>query len=284
MPITKKKLIFILSSNYSGSHFLSLLLGSHSKAVHLGETKNLVKGGLNCYTCGELNDCVLFKDINELTADSFYPELFNRAGKHVSLLIDTSKKITWVNKFIHQKNNYEIKVIHLIRDPRALFRKWKNKYTSITSQLNQRRKTIKYFPKKIFKLLFSSQDTIYLYKWLRQNQEITDFTKRHDLDTKIVTYHDLTLDPDKTMSTLMCWLDESYEAAQLSYWEFDHHGTQKREYEWVKKQKTTSHVDLRWKDELKPSQSELLLNNPDFNDYIKVQNLLQLDNGLTSTE
>jgi len=142
MPIIKKKLIFILSSNYSGSHFLSLLLGSHSKAVHLGETKNLVKGDVNCYTCGKLNDCVLFKDINELTTDSLYPELFNRAGEQVNLLVDTSKKITWINKFIHQKNNYEIKVIHLIRDPRALRRRWTNKYNSITSKINQRRLVI----------------------------------------------------------------------------------------------------------------------------------------------
>ena len=167
MPIIKKKLIFILSSNYSGSHFLSLLLGSHSKAIHLGETKNLVKGDVNCHTCGKLNDCVLFKGINKLATDALYPELFNRAGEHVNLLVDTSKKITWVNKFIHQKNDYEIKVIHLIRDPRALRRRWTNKYNSITSKINQRRLTLKAFPKKVFNLFFASQNTIYLYNTVR---------------------------------------------------------------------------------------------------------------------
>ncbi|MBQ0790081.1 MAG: hypothetical protein KBT50_05620 [Cycloclasticus sp.] len=84
------------------------------------------------------------------------------------------------------------------------------------------------------------------------------------------------------MSTLMGWLGESYEASQLRYWEFDHHGTQKSEYDWVKKEQTTSHFDLRWKDELTPSQSELLLNNLNFKSFLKEQQLSQLDDGLTS--
>tara|TARA_R110002096_G_scaffold435981_1_gene664799 strand:+ start:1856 stop:2104 length:249 start_codon:yes stop_codon:yes gene_type:complete len=82
----------------------------------------------------------------------------------------------------------------------------------------------------------------------------------------------------------MEWLDEGYEASQLRYWEFDHHGTQKSEYEWVKKQQTTSYFDLRWKDELTPSQSELLLSNFDFKAFINDKHLLQLENGLTSAK
>ena len=135
----KRKLVFILSSNYSGSHYLSLLLGSHSKAMHLGETKNLIKEGVNCYKCGVLNGCHLFKGIQELTTDDLYPTLFNRAGEPINLLFDTSKKIEWAIKFIKNQADYEIKVIHLVRDPRALMRRWKNKYTSLLSQLNQRR-------------------------------------------------------------------------------------------------------------------------------------------------
>ena len=38
-------LVYLLSSNFSGSHFLSLMLGSHSRFVHLGELKNLVYAG-----------------------------------------------------------------------------------------------------------------------------------------------------------------------------------------------------------------------------------------------
>jgi hypothetical protein len=277
----RKKLVFILSSNYSGSHFLSLLLGSHSKALHLGETKNLIKEGINCYKCGVLNDCHLFKGIQELTTNELYPTLFNRAGEQINLLIDTSKKTEWAIKFINNQADYDIKVIHLMRDPRALMRRWKNKYTSLLSQLNQRRKMLKVFPEKTLKLIFSSQNNIYLFKWLNQNQEIIDFTKQYSLDTKTITYHDLTLNPEKELSKLMSWLDTNYEASQLKYWEFEHHGTQKRQYDWVKKQQTTSHVDLRWKEELTPNQSETVFNSSEFNTFIESQNLAQIENGLS---
>jgi hypothetical protein len=276
----KKKLVFILSSNYSGSHFLSLLLGSHSKATHLGETKNLIKEGVSCYKCGALNDCSLFKSIQELPFDKLYPTLFNSAGEEVNILIDTSKKIEWAIRFINNQTDYEIKIIHLIRDPRALMRRWKNKYTSSLNQLNQRRKALKIFPEKIFHLIGSSQNNIYLYKWLQQNQEIIDFTNQYSLDTKTITYHDLTLNPKKELSTLMDWLGCIYEPSQLRYWEFEHHGTQKREYEWVKKQQTSSHFDLRWKDELTEKQSTLISNNQDLINFLDKNNLSQKDNGL----
>jgi len=277
----KKKLVFILSSNYSGSHFLSLLLGSHSKAVHLGETKNLIKEGVNCYKCGVSNDCHLFEGIQELTTETFYPTLFDRAGDQINLLIDTSKKTEWAINFINTQSEYDIKIVHLIRDPRALIRRWNNKYTSLLSQLSQRRKVLKAFPKKTLQLIFSSQSNIYLYKWLKQNQKIVDFTKRFSLDTKTITYHDLTLNPEKELSTLMKWLGNTYETTQLKYWEFEHHGTQKRQYEWVKKQQTTSHIDLRWKDALTKKQSKLISSNRDLRSYLEQNKLFQIEKGIT---
>ncbi|ATI02653.1 MULTISPECIES: sulfotransferase [Cycloclasticus] len=277
----KKKLVFILSSNYSGSHFLSLLLGSHSKAVHLGETKNLIKEGVNCYKCGVSNDCHLFEGIQELTTETFYPTLFDRAGDQINLLIDTSKKTEWAINFINTQSEYDIKIVHLIRDPRALIRRWNNKYTSLLSQLSQRRKVLKAFPKKTLQLIFSSQSNIYLYKWLKQNQKIVDFTKRFSLDTKTITYHDLTLNPEKELSTLMEWLGNTYETTQLKYWEFEHHGTQKRQYEWVKKQQTTSHIDLRWKDALTKKQSKLISSNRDLRSYLEQNKLFQIEKGIT---
>src|SRR2546428_11097791 len=37
----KRTIIYILSTNYAGSHYLSLLLGSNSRSIHLGEIKRL---------------------------------------------------------------------------------------------------------------------------------------------------------------------------------------------------------------------------------------------------
>ena len=39
----RKTIVYILSTNYAGSHYLSLLLGSNSRAKHLGEVKMLRK-------------------------------------------------------------------------------------------------------------------------------------------------------------------------------------------------------------------------------------------------
>ena len=89
------------------------------------------------------------------------------------------------------------------------------------------------------------------------------------------------MNPEKELTTLMEWLDSNYEPAQLKYWEFKHHGTQKRQYDWVKKQQTTSHVDLRWKEELIPNQSDTVFNSSEFNTFIKSQNLVQMENGLS---
>ena len=276
-----KKLVFILSSNYSGSHYLSLLLGSHSKAMHLGEMKNLVKDGVHCYSCGVTNECDLLKGVNRLNSESLYPELFYRAGKKVEILIDTSKKPKWVTKFINNEMPYEIKVIHLIRDPRALIRRWKNRYTSLPSQLNERRKAIKAFPEKALKILCSSQTNIYLYKWLKQNQDIVDFTRKNSLETKVITYHDLSLNAEKALTPIMKWLNVRFEASQLKYWQFEHHGTQRKAYEWVKGKEVTNHIDLRWKSELDDKASQLVLNNCDLKHFLKNIYVEQTEEGLT---
>ena len=79
----------------------------------------------------------------------------------------------------------------------------------------------------------------------------------------------------------MEWLGNTYETTQLKYWEFEHHGTQKRQYEWVKKQQTTSHIDLRWKDALTKKQSKLISSNRDLRSYFEQNKLFQIEKGIT---
>lgn len=277
----KKKLVFILSSNFSGSHFLSLLLGSHSRALHLGETKNLVKETISCCLCGNTSDCELFRNIEYLKKDNLYPTLFNRAGDEIHILVDTSKKIKWASQFSNIQEDYEIKFIHLVRDPRALVRRWKLTYSTPFKRLKQRKKVIRTFIKKISKLLFIDQETIYLYKWLNQNQQITQFILENDFESQVVTYHDLTTKTSEIVTNLMLWLGQQYEPSQLEYWNFQHHGTEKHQYEWIKANKITTHVDLRWKDELTPEQNTFITNNTDVKNYIHSLGLQQHDDGLT---
>jgi hypothetical protein len=85
-------LLFILSSNYSGSHYLSLLLGSHSSGTHLGEVKNLVKpkhqeattaateSTRYCLLCGSNRECIMLHDLRRLASGALDPELFRHTG------------------------------------------------------------------------------------------------------------------------------------------------------------------------------------------------------------
>lgn len=279
----KKQLVFILSSNYSGSHFLSLLLGSHSKAIHLGETKNIINNKKKCYLCKEEDNCLLFKGTQNLSYKALYPELSSRAGDSVNILIDTSKKTNWAKHFVNCSHDFDIKVIHLVRDPRALLRRWANNYQSISKKLKQKKKSMRRFPKRFSKILFSSQETTYLYKWLFHNQKISEFIKSNSLDYHLVTYRDLTTNTEDTLTNIMSWLGSTYEPSQLNYWEFDHHGTQKKQYDWVQSAQVTSHIDLRWKRSLTKHQSDIVSNNIDFMNYLDENALYQVENGLTLT-
>lgn len=39
----KKQIVYILSTNYAGSHFLALMLASHSRCASVGEVHQLRK-------------------------------------------------------------------------------------------------------------------------------------------------------------------------------------------------------------------------------------------------
>jgi hypothetical protein len=72
----------------------------------------------------------------------------------------------------------------------------------------------------------------------------------------------------------------SYEPAQLEYWNFEHIGTQKREYEWVKEKKT-QFVDLRWQTELPGEVQRKIRDDRLIGDYVASLGLRFTDDGLT---
>ena len=71
-----------------------------------------------------------------------------------------------------------------------------------------------------------------------------------------------------------------YELGQKEYWNFVHHGTQKHEYEWVKRQGGAQFFDLRWKDFLTPKQQEKIIGNKSVNRLLDDLGLEFSDDGL----
>ena len=282
----EKTVVTILAIGHSGSHYLSLLLGSHSQAMHIGEVNVLgkrqpVKQKKVCHLCKDNNACPVFRDIGPRNINSVYDIIFSHSDPSITVLIDNSKGVRWAMQHV-SNTTYRMKYIHLIRDPRAIVRYRLFADNAMKQQLMTRFKVIRSFPRRALSFLFADLHEIYLYDWLVRNQKMTDFIRRHHLDASVVTYLDLARETDIEVKKLMDWIGLGYEPAQLEYWNFEHHGTQKMSYEWVKQQKVR-YIDLRWKTDLSSKMIDRIVKNPDINAYVTRMGLAFSDDGLTRT-
>jgi hypothetical protein len=274
-----KTVLYILSTNYAGSHYLSLLLGSNSQAIHLGEVKRLrfadeARRKRACYVCREKPECSLFAGIHPGNLDDIYATVFSRTP--AAVLIDNSKNTFWARCYLDD-GRYAKKYIHLIRDPRALVRRWMLTFTTPKQKLNQRLRVAKESPRRAVPALLGSPATVYLDKWLLRNQEITRFIAENDLDSIVTTYEDLATNTAGELTRLCDWIGLKFEPPQMDYWSFQHHGTQKKDYAGTKERL----FDLRWKEFLKPAVAAKITRYRPVNDYLKSLSLRFTDNGLT---
>ncbi len=278
----RKTVATILSTNFAGSHFLSLMLGSHSRALHVGEVRRLRKQPQTkhpCFVCEASGECELFRDIPADGLGELWPTIFSRVPDSIEVLVDNSKKPVWAERFL-KDDRYAKKYVHLIRDPRALMRRWASDYDDWPRRFEQRLTWGRRRPDLFPSMLRSGHRRFFLYKWLAKNQEITKFVRTNRLDCAIVTYRDLALFPDETLARLDRFLGLEPEAGQKEYWNFEHHGSQKPAYEWVK----TEHkqfLDLRWKEFLSEEDQRWVLQESRVRRYLAEVGLEFVEDGLT---
>jgi hypothetical protein len=278
----KKTVATILSTNFAGSHFLSLMLGSHSRAQHVGEARRLRKRPRTkhpCFLCEASGECELFRDIDADGLEDLWPTLFSRVGEEILVLIDNSKKPSWAARFLAD-DRIDKKYIHLVRDPRALIRRWATDYDAWPKRIEQRVTWGRRRPDLLRDMLLVSHRRFFLYKWLAKNQEITEFLRANSLEHTIVTYRDLARFPDETLADLDRFLGLEPEPGQKEYWNFEHHGSQKADYEWVKQQRT-QFLDLRWKEFLSEADQRWVLAEPRVGRYLAEIGLEFVEDGLT---
>lgn len=231
-----RKTVFILSHVYSGSTWLSLLLGSHSKALYLGELNKFYskKFPMPCSLCNELQqECPYFHDVNQIFYRDIHHHLFERTGKEV--LIDNSKRVKWSRKLLHD-DRYVHKYLHIIKDPRAIYYSLqsRNKPTDIDH-------------------------------WAQRNLEIWQFVFQFELDYYLLTYNELAETIDQTLTDVCRWLELSFEPEQKEYWNFEHHGpgdnsatksflkrSRSSDNQFYAQQRKRNFIDLRWKEQLSP--------------------------------
>ena len=282
-----KSVVTILSTNYAGSHFLSLLIGSHVNCACVGEIHHLRKYGTNrdnlCHICNCESNCPVASIEGTDQAD-IYEKLFKNFSEvdpNVSFLIDNSKKVRWAKNFVN-KNDFNRKYIHLIRDPRALIRRWQMNNDTPQKKRRVWRSMLKKSIKSFQNLALCEEDMLYVNKWLYQNQEITKFIKRNNLDCYVLSYHDLATNTAGALSDIMSWIGLEYNPSQLNYWEFEHHSSIKKKY--MNKKQGKNHIDLRWKEYHSPELIDAINSMRKVNNYLEDHQLKLTETGISKID
>jgi hypothetical protein len=277
--------IYILSTNYAGSHFLLLQMAAHDKCMSIGEFHRFDPGFARhkqaCHICETDEHCPIFKGIYGQPINKLHPILINNAetaNPKIETLVDNSKKTVWAKKFLNLPGITQ-KYIHLIRDPRALTRRWMINYDTRKEKRKVRLLTARRCRRNAWNILTGSEANVYAWKWTYQNQLITDFLIKNNLDYKFVTYDELVLQPDTVLRDIMEWAGHDYQPDQKEYWKFTHHGSQKPHYMTPPK-RGDSRFDLRWKDYLNSETIAEISEHPAVAKYLNSQKLLLSEYGL----
>ncbi len=281
------QIIYVLSTNYAGSHFLVLQLAAHSKCISVGELHRFdpksARRKQACHICNTDEECPLFQGLYGQPVERLHPALMDNVSRffpEVDTLIDNSKKTAWAKKFLDLPDIQQ-KYIHLIRDPRALVRRWMMNYDSRAEKNKVRRLIARRCWPRTWNILTGSEANVYAWKWVHQNRLITDFLSRNGLDHKLITYHDLVFKPDEILRNIMAWAGHEYEPDQKEYWKFTHHGSQKPQYMKPPKE-GDKRFDQRWKDYLDDEIQAEILGHAAINDYLASLNLSLTDAGIIS--
>ena len=278
--VVKKKIVYILSTGFAGSHYLSLMLGSNSRALHAGELFQLGRPPHK----RKLREVVLKESpaldgIGPLNIEQVYDIIFSRVGPNTNVLVDTSKIVRgWADRFVDD-DRYDHQYVHLIRDPQALVRRCLF-LRGLKNQAHYRWKLMRSWSQLRPFAEWCSTPTVWLYRWLLENKRITQFIQVHRLDATVVTYRDLAKQTEAEVRRLTEWMRLTYEPGQLEYWNYEHIGTEKRAYDWVKQQKTR-YFDLRWKTELTQELQEQICRDRLVNAYLSKMELSFTEEGLT---
>jgi len=281
-----RQIVHVLSTNYAGSHLLALQLGSHSRCASLGELHHLRKKGARrtkkvCYLCESDSVCPVLGGLDHLPVSAFYGRIFANLESHnpqVATVIDNSKKPRWASRFVAMPG-YTQKYVHLIRDPRALIRRWILSYDTPAVKREMRIKTARRCWRHCWQILRGDEPNVYIWNWLYENRLITDFLRSNELDWQLVTYYDLVFRTDEVLSRLMAWLGLEYEPSQKEYWTFVHHGSVKPDYMRPAVAGAAS-FDQRWKTFLDEETQKRVVEHPQIRAYLGEIGLVLGDNEL----
>ena len=286
-PATPNRGVILLGTNYSGSDLLSHLLSAHSSCLGVGELhryQQLVSSSKSAAVVAEYNSSPLFAGLSGLPVEQWYDTLLQRFAEQQQItdpvIIDNSKKVRWVRQ-VAASENLHLRLVHLIRDPRALVLRWLNSYDTEKRRRTQRRRVAKRVPARAAQILAGNWVNVFIYKWLRENRQISRFLAKSEYPHALVSYHDMVFDTESILQRLMPQLGLSFEPGQLMFGEGSHFGTTKSAHADSVKH-SEIRPDLKWHTQLDPGAAETVATNSDVVSYLAGLGLRCGEDGLVS--
>jgi len=276
---------YIFSVNYSGSHLLAHLLGAHAKCASIGELRNFHKftsPGKDRSTASDFSRNPIFQGLGDVPQSEWYELIYPRViaeYPEVTMLIDNSKKVEWARRFAADpriRSHY----VHLIRDPRALLRRWLNDYDTPHKRRRQRRTLVLRAPSNLGVALLGRDHDVLLHKWLLANRRITRFMEAAGQPSRVLTYHDLVTNTADELRVLTQGLGLEFESGQLNFGAGKSFGTRKVDYV-AMSERSEIRLDLRWKEDLEPEIHEIVTANKRVLRYLQQIGLTFCSDGLT---
>jgi len=224
------KVIYIAGLYHTGSTLLDLTLGNLPNVIGLGEIyKGLREGFEDKCSCGKSKeDCIFWGEINriieeqpDLDFQSKYELVISTFKKHFDedfILVDSSKchpfklfpkktdrDMQGLNYLTNMKD-LDLKVIHMVRDVRS----WSNGLQI----RDERTKAELGLLSRIIRRLTRSASARFI-QWYWGHKKIIRFLILNKIASIKISYEDLAIDPENTLSDLTKFLDMDYDPKML---------------------------------------------------------------------
>jgi|GEM_PF-831969 len=203
--MAKNQILYIVSNLFSGSTWLSYVLGSHPQAATLGEHHRRFEGGreTDCRYCRlrGLPQCEVLHGIDQAPiAEAYRFPLKRFSSQGVTTLVDNSKKISWLRQMLDSGacEGLSLRTIHLVRDPRGWIASCLSRDPSLSVE----------------GLLAGWRDRVDLHQ-----KELAEL----GLPVLNLCYDLICLDPQPWLESICRFTNLSYSIEHFAYWNRIHH-------------------------------------------------------------